>query len=114
MSHQLHTTLAAAAAACSAAQMPAAGVVLLLGAPGVGKSLLGRALYNAHSQQIQAFLNVGQHLRTMGKLDYSLLYSWPLQPTAAASLQAELKLLARQALQRACSGLKQSLEAGAR
>jgi hypothetical protein len=45
------------------------GAVLVLGPPGVGKSLLGGALARAHASGIHSFLNVGEELRTRGLVE---------------------------------------------
>jgi adenylate kinase family enzyme len=74
------------------------GAVLILGAPGAGKSLLGDALCAAHSSAIQAFLNIGQQLRNAGKVD-----EYQRHPTAAC--KAELQRLARAMLSAACQEL---------
>lgn len=74
------------------------GLVLLLGAPGVGKSTLASALLAAHSSSIHAFLNVGEHLRAEGRLDAHLRC-----PSAARKL--DLRRLAQGMLEDACRDL---------
>lgn len=74
------------------------GAVLLLGAPGAGKSVLGNALCATHSATIHSFLSVGQQLRDAGKVDKYLR-----NPTAAG--KAELQQLARSMLSAACQEL---------
>jgi adenylate kinase family enzyme len=74
------------------------GAVLILGAPGAGKSLLGDALCAAHSSTIHTFLNIGQQLRDAGKVsEYQRL------PTAAR--KAEMQQLAHKMLSAACQEL---------
>jgi adenylate kinase family enzyme len=70
------------------------GAVLILGAPGAGKSVLGDALCTAHSATVHAFLNVGQHLK---------------HPSAAG--KAELQQLARGMLSAACQQLAEASQA---
>lgn len=48
------------------------GVVLLLGAPGVGKSALGKLLQRTHAATVDAFVNVGDQLRATGKVEQHL------------------------------------------
>jgi adenylate kinase family enzyme len=74
------------------------GAVLILGAPGAGKSLLGDALCAAHSSTIHAFLNIGQQLRNAGKV-----FEYQRHPTAAR--KTELQQLARTILSHACQEL---------
>ena len=65
-------------------QQPEFGVVLLLGPPGVGKSLLGEALCQlAHGPPTQ-FLNAGEQLRARG-----LLAPYQEHPTEAGRLALE-------------------------
>jgi MoxR-like ATPase len=74
------------------------GAVLIIGAPGAGKSLLGDALCAAHSSTIHAFLNIGQQLRNACKV-----YEYQRHPTAVR--KAELQRLARSMLSAACQEL---------
>jgi signal recognition particle GTPase len=57
-------------------------VVLLLGAPGVGKSTLGKLLQRTHAATVDAFVNVGDQLRATGKVERHLR-----DPTAASKLE---------------------------
>lgn len=75
------------------------GVVLLLGAPGVGKSLAGRLLKHAHSASVHAFVNVGQLLRATGMVEQHLR-----NPTSAS--KAALGAAAREILSGACCEFK--------
>lgn len=75
------------------------GVVLLLGSPGAGKSLLGRLLLQAHAHSVHAFVNVGHILRATGKVDDHLQH-----PSSAS--KASLALSAREILQAACHDFK--------
>lgn len=77
------------------------GVVLLSGSPGAGKSLLGQALSAAHSASIHAYVNVGQQLRSTGKVDKYMRH-----PTAAR--KAKLQQLATCILSKACEDLDQA------
>jgi adenylate kinase family enzyme len=74
------------------------GVVLLLGAPGVGKSTLGKLLQRTHASTVDAF-NVGDQLRATGKVERHLR-----DPTAAGKL--ELSDLASDILDDAFSAFK--------
>jgi adenylate kinase family enzyme len=80
------------------------GAVLLLGAPGVGKSVLGDALCAAHGATVHAFLNVGEQWRKAGKVDTHLRH-----PTAAG--KEELQQLARNMLSAACQELAEANQA---
>jgi adenylate kinase family enzyme len=80
------------------------GAVLILGAPGAGKSVLGDALCTAHSATVHAFLNVGQQLRDAGKVEKHLKH-----PSAAG--KAELQQLARGMLSAACQQLAEASQA---
>lgn len=72
------------------------GVILLLGAPGAGKSLLGEALSKRHGA---SFLNVGQELRSRGLVEPHLQH-----PTETG--RQRLASEARQLAAAACSQLK--------
>lgn len=74
------------------------GAVLIIGAPGAGKSVLGDALCAAHPASVHAFLNVGQQLRDAGKV-----VEYKMHSTAAC--KAELQQLARNMLSAACQEL---------
>ena len=86
------------------ANVPQKGVVLLLGPPGAGKSLLGSALVQAH-RSTTTFLSVGEQLRAEGLVDAFLAHPTP-------SGQALLRSRARSILEGACAALQ--AEAGAR
>lgn len=74
------------------------GVILIIGAPGVGKSTLARALLEKHSSSV--LLNTGQQLRAMGVVDEQLLH-----PSVGG--MEELQKTARKLLAEACCSLKQ-------
>ncbi|EFJ39408.1 hypothetical protein VOLCADRAFT_101013, partial [Volvox carteri f. nagariensis] len=67
------------------------GVVLLLGAPGVGKSTLGRYLQHRHPTTTR-FLSVGDELRAKGLVG--------ARQRPGAEVQREVRRLARELLQR--------------
>lgn len=73
-------------------------VVLLIGAPGVGKSTLAKALQAKHHSI--TLLNTGEQLRTMGLVDEQLAH-----PSEERS--KELQQTARRLLTGACCTLKQ-------
>lgn len=50
------------------------GAVLLLGPPGVGKSLLGGALARLHRCDVHSYLDVGEELRASGLLQQQQIY----------------------------------------
>ena len=74
------------------------GVVLLLGAPGTGKSLLGNALAMAH-RSITSFVNVGETLVVEGLVGAHLAHPTPTN-------QAALRSRARSILEGACASLQ--------
>lgn len=80
------------------------GVVLLLGPPGSGKSLLGRALAKAHPGTVHKFLNVGEELRELGLVDRHQDF-----PTEAS--KAHLAAEARRLVLDACRDLQGSVAA---
>lgn len=79
---------------------PRSGVVLLLGAPGVGKSTLGKLLQGTHSCTVQAFVNVGEQLRATGKVEQHLRH-----PTSTS--KQDLARLAHSILEKACRSFKE-------
>ncbi|KXZ47387.1 hypothetical protein GPECTOR_35g825 [Gonium pectorale] len=81
------------------------GAVLLIGAPGVGKSTLGRYLQQAHPDRV-TFFSVGEELRLRG-----LVPQHPEAPDAAR--RRELRQLVRELLSRECGRwLEQQRAAG--
>jgi len=74
-------------------------VVLLLGAPGAGKSVLGRLLSQFHSPTTYGFVNVGDQLRATGRVQEHLQH-----PTQLGKKQ--LAQMARDILEEACRGFK--------
>lgn len=75
------------------------GVVLIIGAPGVGKSTLARTLLEKHCHS-SMMLNTGQQLRAMGMVHEQLLH-----PSVEG--MEELQRTARKLLAAACCSLKQ-------
>lgn len=73
------------------------GVVLLIGAPGVGKSTLAKALQKEHPECV--LLNTGEQLRALGLVNEHLLHP------SAAGLE-DLQITARRLLEEACCTLK--------
>jgi hypothetical protein len=77
------------------------GAVLLLGPPGAGKSLLGRALAERYPSSVHRFLNVGEELRGLRLVEQQQAF-----PTEAG--KAELVAEARRLVQHACRDLRGS------
>ena len=73
--------------------------MLLIGAPGVGKSLLAQALHRTHKSS--CLCNVGQELRRMG-----LVEQYMSGPTG--SQRQLLEDTARSIVQEACRALKET------
>jgi hypothetical protein len=86
-------------------KVPPAGVLLLLGAPRVGKSLLAAALQEAHSSSVVACYGVGQQLRDLGLVD-----EYAAHPTAAR--RAQLREMGTQMLAAKCKELQEAVGAG--
>lgn len=82
--------------------MEYSGVVFLLGAPGAGKSALGRLLSQTHSQTVYDFVNVGEQLRATGKVQKHLQH-----PTQMGKKQ--LAQLARGILEEVCRDFKKHM-----
>ena len=74
------------------------GAVLLVGPPGVGKSLVGAALLREHGKQISKFLNVGAELRSRGLVD-----RYQEHPTEEG--RRAMARMARELLEAACAEL---------
>jgi adenylate kinase family enzyme len=74
------------------------GAVLLLGAPGSGKTLLGGILARTHCNVLQ--VNIGQSLRATGKVQQHFL-----NPTGSS--KQSLAQGARQLLSTACKQFKE-------
>jgi hypothetical protein len=85
--------------------VPPAGVVVLLGAPGVGTSLLAAALQEVHSSSVVAICNVGQQLRGLGLVD-----TYATRPSEQGRQQ--LQAVAKQMLADSCSQLQVAAGAG--
>ena len=77
---------------------PPVGAVLLLGPPGVGKSLLGEALARAHASTVHSFLSVGEELRATGLVERAQKH-----PTEAG--RAEMAAEARRLIEERCRQL---------
>lgn len=84
--------------------MPSCGVVLIIGAPGSGKSVLGEALATVHSLHVHSCLNIGQQLRNSGKVKRHLQF-----PTVASKM--ELQAMARAVMDQACLDMLLAVEA---
>lgn len=89
---------------------PPCGAVLLIGAPGSGKSVLGKALAATHSLHVHSFINIGQKLRTTDKVERhlqhpSLASKQGLTTSAEALLHQACRdlLLAQAAAAKSCS-----------
>lgn len=82
------------------------GAVLLLGPPGAGKSLLGRALAERYPGSVHCFLNVGEQLRGLGLVEQQQAF-----PTEAG--KAQLAAEARRLVQEACRDLRSNGPAAA-
>lgn len=89
------------------------GVVVLLGAPGVGKSLLGKALSQAHGSAAE-FLNVGEELRAQGLVKQHQEHPTEATRQALASKAEELRAAAcRRLAAEAASGNSRCAAPGA-
>lgn len=70
----------------------------MIGPPGAGKSLMGKALQAAHPNQVVEFLSVGEQLRAEGLVDAYMVCPSPVN-------RARMRTRARELLEASCSAL---------